>query len=612
MAGDTIRTLRVPSATRGNNVPYLGQVTIVGPEPDPSRRQLLTDTSSAAIAHGRHRDRPERRVLEHRVIGHPGGAVITAVLDGEGLDFEEVATTFTSVGRHLTTQSPELREYTLRQIEVSKLEQRRGDDDWLPPLDHARADDPPAWPLPDLLGDPLQHLAAQYLVAGAVRSVWESGKQVDYPVFAARVAALGAADRFWQTEITTALGAMLIQAARLERAEDQDHAYLFVVEGASRTATDDLVRRARLTANDGETSGFTDDRTRGRLLMESFGETNQVNQADWTAGGEIPEVLEAGFGALATMCLAVRGVRSAWELAAELTDDPVVAAIAELESDRVHRGIAYDTAAVWATAASHAAVWAAIHQPDLLDTAVGGELLDDLTDNVNTVHHVVYSTLAILGAGTNAAALDDPRLSPSVKHPMRDFVRAQRLFQAHGYNGDALDDMHRALGTALEPGQEEPECLREVLRLITIAASLTATEVDPLTGQEGLVLTPSESSATLAVLALLAPEAAGAMAARLPILDDQDPRSEPAAREQALRWIHKAAESVGDPAAVTPSGPESPDARLLLALFRDDRSAPADWTVRRLMTAAAEAAASLIRPISLADADRVIAVFEGS
>jgi len=648
-------------------VPYLGQVIIVGPEPEPGRRQHFIDALGAAMAQGwdspfaralsaddtgdsePDRDRPARVVLEHRIFGYPGGATITAVLDGDSLEFEEAAATLASLGRHLTTWSPELLEYTLQQVDVSRLEQRWDEDNWLPPLDRFAADDEPVRPLSALLGDPLQQLAAQYLVAGAVRSVWEPGKRVNHPVFTARDLALGAADHFWQDEITTVLGAMLIQAARLEKNDDRDHAHLCVAEGASRTVTDDLVRRARLTANDSETDGFTDDQMRGHLLLEGF---IKANHLDWMASDERPDhrearrvdlmrqILGAGFGALATLRLTVRGVvRSAWELAAELTEDPVVTVIADLESARIDEDIDHDAAEVWAIATSHAAVWTAIHRPDLLDTGVGRELLDDLTDNLGTLHHVVYSTLAILGPGTNAAVLDDPRLSPTVKPPMRDFVAAQRSFQDDGYSGDVLDTMHRAVGTVLELGREDPGCLREVLRFITIAVSLAATEADANPGQQGSVVTPEDLSAALlwhadrhstivfsqeshgddairtarlAVLALLAPEAAAAMAAQLPLLDDEDPRSGPAAREQAMRWIHKAAEFAADQAEETPSDPEGSDARLLLALYRDGQPAPEDWAARRLVAAAAEAAAFLIHPTSLEDAAGVIAVFDRS
>jgi hypothetical protein len=88
---------------------------------------------------------PERRVLDHRIVGYPGGAAtITLVLAGDGLGFEEVAAALTSLGRHLTTWSPELLEYTLHKIEVSRMEQRWDQDNWLAPLDHYSTGDWPA------------------------------------------------------------------------------------------------------------------------------------------------------------------------------------------------------------------------------------------------------------------------------------------------------------------------------------------------------------------------------------------------------------------------------------------------------------------------------------
>lgn len=135
-------------------MPYLGQITITGPEPEVERRQHFVDALSAALTEGWSSlfalvlskdpldraklgwDPPERKVLDHRIIGYSGGATVTAVLDGAGLDFEEAAVALASLGRHLTTWSPELLEYTLQRIEVSRLEQRWDEDNWLPPLDH--------------------------------------------------------------------------------------------------------------------------------------------------------------------------------------------------------------------------------------------------------------------------------------------------------------------------------------------------------------------------------------------------------------------------------------------------------------------------------------------
>jgi hypothetical protein len=134
-------------------VPYLGQITITGPEPEVERRQHFIDALSAAVTEGWSslyavalgtadvssaaviREPPLRKVLDHRIVGYSGGARVTAVMDGDGLDFEEAAAALASLGRHLTTWSPELLEYTLQRIEICRLDQRWDEDNWLPPLD---------------------------------------------------------------------------------------------------------------------------------------------------------------------------------------------------------------------------------------------------------------------------------------------------------------------------------------------------------------------------------------------------------------------------------------------------------------------------------------------
>ncbi|WP_194904602.1 hypothetical protein [Catenulispora rubra] len=134
-------------------MPYLGRINITGPEPEVERRQHFVDALSAAMTEGwtsvfavalstadvigsaADRVPPVRKGLEHHVICYSGGATVTAVLDGDGLDFEEAAAALASLGRHLTTWSPELLQYTLQRVEISQLEQRWDDEHWLPPLD---------------------------------------------------------------------------------------------------------------------------------------------------------------------------------------------------------------------------------------------------------------------------------------------------------------------------------------------------------------------------------------------------------------------------------------------------------------------------------------------
>lgn len=135
-------------------MPYLGRITIAGPEPEMERRQDFVDALSTAMAEGWESlfalvlgkgdvegqvvdwEVPERKVLDHRIVGYSGGATITAVLDGADLGFEEAAASLASLGRHLTVWSPDLLEYRLERIEISLLKQPWDEDNWLPPLDH--------------------------------------------------------------------------------------------------------------------------------------------------------------------------------------------------------------------------------------------------------------------------------------------------------------------------------------------------------------------------------------------------------------------------------------------------------------------------------------------
>lgn len=77
----------------------------------------------------------DRKLVDYRTVGYQGGAMITALMDGEGLEFEEATAALTSLGRHLTTWSPELLEYSLQSVQIAKLGQGWNKDNWLRLLD---------------------------------------------------------------------------------------------------------------------------------------------------------------------------------------------------------------------------------------------------------------------------------------------------------------------------------------------------------------------------------------------------------------------------------------------------------------------------------------------
>jgi len=65
----------------------------------------------------------DRSVLDHRILGFPGGARLLVVLDGEGLTVEEALLAAAALGRHVTSWSPALLECAVKQVKVSLLDE---------------------------------------------------------------------------------------------------------------------------------------------------------------------------------------------------------------------------------------------------------------------------------------------------------------------------------------------------------------------------------------------------------------------------------------------------------------------------------------------------------
>jgi len=110
------------------------------------------------------------------------------------------------------------------------------------------------------------------------------------------------------------------------------------------------------------------------------------------------------------------------------------------------------------------------------------------------------------------------------------------------------------------------------------------------------------------------PSAAGALASELPDLAGPDPHTEPTARRRALQWAADAHDATNTPSTPDPATADtlSPDARTLLDHFAEQTGdAFDDWDLKRLVHAAAEAAAAVLAGDGT-DADDVIAVFADS
>lgn len=718
-------------------MPYLGSLTISGPQPDMDEVTRMTEALAQAVAAGWQSswvatgdfepeeleevyvdsdtldpgedpddeneievqvEQVEGSVLDHRVLGYPGGAFVLVVLDGQGLDFEQAALVVAALGRHLTTWSPGLLEYAVQEVKVSMIAKPYDEENWLPPLDDAEGEDlAPQWPLVELMDDDLQSLAARYFLAGAVRSLWNPARRVNNPAFDARDVAVGAADGPWGRELTSALGELLVRAARLEAAAGTGAKLTARGDGDPELAAD-LLRRARATGGQEAAEGWMDDLMRGHLLLEEFVEAHDLtwnripdeeslDQTEGRRAAQLRELLWAGMKTLATLAVSLSDVTNPWLLVDELArgGDEIVTRLAERESERIQEAAEHDSEEVRSAAAAHAAVWLAVCRSDLLESPRGAELVEAVAQDVGAFHHVLYSALLHSGSGPARAAVNDQRVLPALRAPMTQFLAAQEKIEAAqaaddavggggdmgsdergdisagvavsvviGDTGDTYDEMHNALDAALGEDDDVEARLRGLLTVIGIAAGLTGSDLNPRRGVEGYISTPHELAAellrnpaeyaslilsegveeddfirlhALAEVARFSADAAGAMAADFPDLADEDPRTEPAARDRARRWIAAAlhaAEGEGEgggaavgegddsaagqggggagAGAIEDGGAAGPggepgldrDAAFVLGEVRQERELPADWPVHRLVAAAAQAAASLL------------------
>lgn len=183
-------------------MPFLAKISVHGSGPGVDEADEITEVLAAAVGQGWetrwtavHDNHPddetfagepdeepgsvERTVLDHRILGYPGGGLVYVVLGGDGLTFEEAALAAAELGRHITMFSPGLMACTVQSIQVSVLDDPYDDENWLPPLNEDADDTRPHFPLFEHVDDALQELSAKYLLAGAVRSLWSPGQRVN-------------------------------------------------------------------------------------------------------------------------------------------------------------------------------------------------------------------------------------------------------------------------------------------------------------------------------------------------------------------------------------------------------------------------------------------------
>ena len=636
-------------------MPYLCRVTISGPEPDADGVAQMMDAVSNAIEAGweaprliaadendeADEDSPDGAILDYRIFGYPGGAIILVVLDSG--DLMQTSLAVTALAQHLTTWSPGLLEYSPDEVKISKIDKPYDGENWLPPVDDDEEDNAerPRWHLAELLDDDLQEMAAEYLLACGIRSLWNPADPVQG--HQARDIVAGAVEDPWASELTSVLGALLIRAARIEKSSGS--AAKLVIQGSGEPElAADLLQRARETGLESETDGWADDGMRGHVLVERFMEERKLrwnrvlddelpSETEERSNRQLRALLWAGLRALATMAMPLAHLSGPWQVLKELGSGTVVDLLAEDEEEQNEEDAEEDLEDVESAAAAHVLAWLAIRRPDLLGERASDSLVDRVMDDISAFHQVFYAAMVMAGPGSLKAALEERPAPAGIREGITDFADALATTEDRDAfeSADAYDDMHVALDGVLEDGPDLGERIRYLLVVAGLAAGLAEGGEDPEADAGDLVAIPHPlthyllaepamhaavvlhrldddaalRARMLSLAAQVAPGAAGAMAAEFPGLTGDDPRIEPASRARARRWIDNALRIAGEDAPDGDLGCGA-DARMLLRAASAGRDLPDDWPADRFIAAGAEAAAALLHATGSADrADEV-------
>ncbi|MEV0645896.1 hypothetical protein AB0I28_11600 [Phytomonospora sp. NPDC050363] len=614
-------------------MPYLCEIEITGPRSD-DEGTAVAEAVLAAVEEGWRSPPIERdveaeaaegdtdTVLDYRVLGYPGGAFVVVVLPDVGL--EAAALAAASLARHVVTWSPGLLEYSVGKLNIAPLDEPFDAENWLPPFTDEIAF--AAGPLPDLLSEELRALCARYLIVSALPSLWDPASP-EGALDAADVVA-GAAEQPWDRDLVTQLGMLVVRAARLEARQD-GKARLVVRGSGELDLAEDLLARARGMAA-AEEPGWQDDEVRGHELLSYFTADHGL---EWRRPVDadddrehrtrrlhhVRELLWAGLRTLATLASGLSEVKGAWRVLDALGDDDVVAAYAAWETGRLEISGEHDEEEIYSASTALALVWTAIRHPALLDAMGEAEGFREVfVHDPTPFHFFTCSALIMAGAKPTAAAVDASELPEVLRTSLREFAAAlEETERDGGAREDPYDDMNDALEAVITAEDDRAGSILAVLAVIGAAARLIPTDLAQRASagirapghlavelvahpsMHGTVLLDDDTDGdntirlhTLAFVAAMDSVAAGDLAADFPDLAGADPRMEPAALERARTWVLAAARLAEGDAEVAYA---TEDARAYAESVLGENSPPADWPIRRAVSAAATAAADLLR-----------------
>ncbi|GAB3565343.1 hypothetical protein GCM10027445_10640 [Amycolatopsis endophytica] len=572
-------------------------------------------------------------LLDMRVVGYRDGAMIGLAVDTDVL---EIATAIgASLGRHLADAAPALLGWTTESLRAVKLAAPDADGDWLPPL----PEDGPRFSVAEHLRDDLLGMAAQFLIAGAVRELHDPTGESRYTPEAVDAADLvaGAEQHPWGRELAGELGTLLIAAGRHEAVSGTRRS--LTPHGGGDSALAQQLLEAIRAEIDQPAIGYDDDRMRGHVLVEDFMERHDLqwnrrsddldDDADERRSREqLRALLWSGLRVLATLTHDLADhAESPWLWLAKLECDdlsPAVGVLAELDDERLAMAAEDDDEELAAAAEAHVLVRAALLRPDLLDGPTlnePGSPFSDITVTAGPLHHVVHHALITLGADAIAKAADvkkQSRIAGLLLPPLR-AIEALRE-DDDGPDGDPYSDLYLVLEHLLPPSGSASQRVRQardVLSLITAAAAAQpdtpariARELflDPAATACVLLSTDDENrtvqrlrSYILIAATALDPAVAGSFAADLPALRSNDPRDEPALRNEINIWWSRTVEVLRRLPALLREQPPCPDPGA--ALFKSavaDEGEPAGALDGLPTTHAAIAVAQAISAISIA------------
>ncbi|ABW12229.1 hypothetical protein Franean1_2806 [Parafrankia sp. EAN1pec] len=563
-------------------------------------------------------------LLDVQILGYPRGAYVGLIVDTGDL---HVATAVgVGLGKHLTDAAPVLMGWTTRSLRVEEVPDGRR---FVPPERDA-AVFRPRFPLAQYLPSDLQELCAQFLIAGAIRGINNPTEGRPETIDAADVVAATVTESPWRGKIPGALGALLVAAARYEAAYGASRPLTGRGEGDAAVA-EALLATVRADRESPTTEYDDDDHMRGYVLLHHFAEELEL---DWTRvdpdlerdasdarnDERLRTVLWASLRALATMTQDFPPtVRTPWLWLSHLDPedvDPIADALAERDEERVEQSDEDTSEAVYYAARAHLLIRVSLLHPDLIESDAVRELVSSMGSHAggaDPLIHLLFHVMHALSAENLRAVAHSPEDSDQGRAAARLAAAVQTFDDG---KPDAMDGIFQVLEELWAQPAEASNQAPRVLLVVVCRAAASAGSGAARDIADELFSMPSELACVivgdrgidgsirrhvLAEACLIDPLVAADVATSFPELASDDPRAEPALRNEFQSWWASAATAakhetlapaITDAVALSP-GHGKPLLQSVAAGHGADDLFPGSTPTYDLVTAVAEALSAL-------------------